>query len=329
MRNATTLLRLYGALLAAVFQVLTSGGCDMQMGALRWAPSEQQKQSAQIGADLTTGLAATGARPESPAAIRAARAARAAATYTGPPDQPVNVEDLLLPERRAWPILEARAAAWKLKEKLQSRAGRVAGAALTELSESVQDAPQVAADAVIHRVRAIVDLWRMTEDVASEIDLPRERPLSAAEQARLDELKKLTDRVTAAADAQGARRPTAGEVSEQLREQVGKVQTEAEKWIATVKDSAPWALSALGLGGGAYALKKRKDAKAAAAERNQAVHDQQTQNRDNTMLLHTLADKLTAQPPPGTSPTPMPIAQADPSATQPPAADEAGPSGTS
>lgn len=79
----------FTALLFAVLAVFSSGCQD----AVRFAPSEQQKQLAWLTNDLAKSIDATGTDAGSPAAKKLVQGTTAAALYYGPPKAPADPTD--------------------------------------------------------------------------------------------------------------------------------------------------------------------------------------------------------------------------------------------
>jgi len=73
----------------AAFFTLAIAGCQ---DGLRFAPSEQQKQSAELTHALATKVNAQGAMPASPATVQLVEGTRAATAYIGRPAIPPNPE---------------------------------------------------------------------------------------------------------------------------------------------------------------------------------------------------------------------------------------------
>ncbi len=284
MRHALLLATGYW-LLATIF--LT--GCNSPFPGMRFSPGEQQKQSAQTADDLAKGADSVGYRPGSPAAATLARSTGPARQYAGEPKNPVDVTPLLEAERGAWALKDDQITAWKLKENLYAGATRIAADGLADLAETIETKGKVAAGDIIHRTAAIVDFYRMTSEFTQKIPIPADKQISVAEQARLDALTDAVDKITAAASAQAARRPTVGEVAEKAEDEA----LDAINRVGSILES--YGLLALlpGAGGVFYAVRKRKAAKAAKAEVEQARIDE-LKARSGEELARREADQVKA-----------------------------------
>lgn len=280
---------------------LLAAGCNSPFPGFRFAPSEPEKQSAQTADDLAAGADSVGYRPGSAAAATLAKSTGPMRTRAGEPKNPVNVGPLIDAERGAWQTKQAQTDAWKLKEGLYARTGRITSAAMADLTELVQTKGKVAASEIIHRVSAICEFQKMTADFTRRIPVPKDRKISAEEQARLDALTEATDRIVAAATEQAARRPTIGEVAEKAEDEaLGAIDR-----VGSILES--YGLLALipGAGGVYYAAKKRKAAKTAQAEADTARHDEANARHaaemvkaDAAEVVSKAMDRLAAAQPP-------------------------------
>jgi hypothetical protein len=255
-----------------------ASGCTMTLPGIRWEPTEQQRQSAQAGADLA-GIAATAGLPPATAASRQlAAAARASASYAGPPSQPLDISDLVPPAiANAWNNLKAQTAAWKLKEAVQARAAESASGLMARVLDDVKGKAQIGVDRVVHRLAALAEYLRLAEDLAAQVPVPPDAAVSAAEQERLDRLDATLKKIAAAADAQANRRPTMGDVADKAMEAADST---LDKIAGFLEAYWPAALAIPGVGGLVYGARKRrqqKDAAAEAADAQQTATDAQSQ----------------------------------------------------
>ncbi len=290
-----------------IFIALLAVGCNGPFPGMRFAPGEDQRRSAQTADDLASGADSVGFRPGSQAAAALAKSTGPARTHAGEPKNPVDVSPLIDAERGAWETRQAQADAWKLKERLYARSGRITSDALADLAELVQTRGKIATSEIIHRAGAICDFQKMTADFTKRIPIPKDRKVSAEEQARLDALTTATDRIVAAASEQAARRPTGKEVLE-------KTAAEADDWIDTVGGLLE-SYGLLGLipaaGGIYYGAKKRKQSRRDKTEAETARHDEANARHAAEMIKADAAevvtkamDRLAAAPPPVETPKP-------------------------
>ena len=237
-------------------------GCGSFAPGFRFAADQEQKQSAQIADDLAGPLAYTGSRPGSPAAKALKRATGPARTYAGEPNEPVDVSDLIAPEIGAWQTKNSQAKAHELKAKIQAETTAMVAESLAGLIERIEGKPKVDADQVVFRIEALGEMARIGQQIAAGIEIPMDVSLSPEEAARLEALDAAVARITAAAGAQAARRPTVSEVAEAAEDQA---LTTIDKVGGALEDYGLLALIP-GAGGVVYAARKRKTAKAAQAE---------------------------------------------------------------
>ena len=302
---------------------LLAVGCNSPFPGMRFAPGEDQKRSAQTADDLAHGADGVGFRPGSQAAAALAKSTGPARTFAGEPKNPVDVSPLIDAERGAWQTKQAQADAWKLKEGLYARSGRITSDALADLAELVQTKGKIAASEIIHRAGAICDFQKMTADFTKRIPVPKDRKISAEEQARLDALTEATDRIVAAAAEQAARRPTIAEVAEKAEDEA----LDTIDRVGSILES--YGLLALipGAGGVYYATKKRKAAKAAKAEAEAARHDEANARHAAEMVKADAAEVVTkamdrlAQAPPLATPRQAAAQPPVASTVEPPKAD--------
>ena len=256
------------ALLVVVLVIpLILAGCGGVLPHFRFAPNEEQKQSAQATGDLAQIAASSGLPPGSAAARQMAAGARTSRFYVGPPKHPIDVTDLVPPAViGAWHAREAKADAHALKSKVLVRTSDVTSEALADLAASMEGQAKIDADQAIYRTHAIVEISKMGAEIADAIPIPGAPQLSAEEAERLSRLDKALEKVQATAAVQAARRPTVAEVADATEDQVlGTIDR-----IGQMADD--YGLLGLVPGGAAvfYAVRKRKQAKEARAESDQA-----------------------------------------------------------
>ena len=251
-----------------LFIMATVSGCDTPVGGLRLAPGEEQKQLSHAGAELAMVANSLGLPPRSAATRHLATAARTGATYTGAPKEPINITDLIPSSvANSWSNLIKRAEAMRLKREIQAKASEMVAADLSDLLTTVQDQAEVAVAGLIHRVRALVSVVNMAEQIAASIPIPDDDKISDAERERLLALDKTLKRIEAAATAQAARRPTIEEVAD-------KATATADTVIGKVGGLLEsYGLLALipGAAGVYYGARKRKQAREAEAEKKIAA----------------------------------------------------------
>jgi len=270
------------AVVLVVCTILT--GCAAPLPGFRFAPGEQQKQLAQAGAELAAVASTSGLPPGSAATRRLADAARTSAAFAGYPSEPVNIEDLVPPSvANAWTASKRKAEAMSLKSAIHAKASEVTTAAMANLLTGIEQKAQVATDGLIARVQAIVDVARMSEQIAEAVPVPGADGISPAEAARLAAINDTLKRVNAAAAAQAARRPTVAEVADKA------VQT-TDTVIGGIGDLLDnYGLLALipGAAGIYYGAKKRTQARRQQSEADQARHDEMNARQRADMAHQT------------------------------------------
>ncbi|HUX15723.1 MAG TPA: hypothetical protein VMW52_04575 [Phycisphaerae bacterium] len=258
-------MRLILCILAAVLCLLLLPGCDLEDMGLRWRATEEVRQSAQVGADLTAALAATGSPPGSAAIRQAANAARVSATYTGPPTQPIDIMDLLTPDTtKAFLVLTAQKDALATRDRVHRRTKTVLSERIAALAGDLAGKAQVSADVVVPQLAALVEVAALGNIIENEIKVPADPGVSESEAAARDALDTALNEAQAAKLAQAARVPTKMEVAEKA---VDTGLGLAEKF--GLDELLYTGLGALGLGGTAVILRQRstnKKATQAAAD---------------------------------------------------------------
>jgi hypothetical protein len=235
-------------------------GCGGVLPGFRMAPAEEQKQTAQVGADLAGVAATSGLPPRSAAAAQMAQAARAGSAYAGPPSEPVDVSDLVPPAiTRAWDLMERRAEALGTRADVLDRTAEVTAEGLAALATDIEGQAKVNADRVVFRAAAIVQGQKIGAELADAIPLPDPLDMTPEEAARLKRLDAALDKLQATAAAQAARRPTAGEVVEAAE---GQALDTLDRVGQALEDYGLLALIP-GAGGVLYAVRKRKVARGA------------------------------------------------------------------
>jgi len=239
--------------ICAICGLLFLAGCEMPLGALRFAPSQEQKQSADAAARLAAVADSQGLPPGSAATARLADSAQAAAIYAGAPASPVDLAALTPPAvRQAWSAREKTAEALQLRANLQAKAGEITARQLGELLAELQDKAKVKTVELLQRAHAIVDSAKAAGELAAAIPIPGQPEFTAAEQARLEALDKTLASLTAIAAAQAGKRPT---VSDAAEEALGQ----ASSWYDTLTTAMPFLLSIPGVAGVGYAVKKGRE----------------------------------------------------------------------
>ena len=214
---------------AVLVLAMAMGGCYGPAPGLRWAPDESQKQAGQIGADLGRAAATHGLPPESAAAQRLAATALAGSRYMGWPDQAVDTAALTPPAvRDAWRIRNEQVDRLRLREKWANKTSELTARGLAELIDECRGQASIAVATMIHRVQAIGELGQAAAEIGQTITVPGEPSISEEEAARLERLDQVVAQITAAAEAQAARRPTVKEAAERTAEHVEDVIGEAE-----------------------------------------------------------------------------------------------------
>jgi len=276
-------------MLATVFVL---SGCGLTLPGVRLAPGEEQRQTAQVARDLAAIADASGLPPQSPASQRLAAAAATASTYAGQPDQAVDV-GALVPEgvRDAWWIRTQQAERRKIREGLYARTTTSISHALAEIAGDIESEAEVAVIRILPRLRAIADAAQLVQEAATEIDVPADPGVSVADQERLEALDAAVTRLTQAAEAQAARRPTAKEVAGQVAEQA----EETMSWLEDVGlDELLYAgLGVAGLGGVGVAVRNHRKRK--TAEKAVEAAGSEAAMRD---LIRDVIAAVKEQPPP-------------------------------
>ena len=284
-------------LLAMLVSATLLAGCNGPMPGFRFAPGEEQKQSAQTADDLGKGGAYVGFPPGSPAATALARSTGPARAYAGEPKRPVDVGPLINAAAGTWKTKDDQITAWKLKENLHARAGNITALAMSDLAEFVQTRKKINSAEIIQRVGAIVGFNKMTAEFTQGIPIPADKQISAAEQARLDALTAAVDKITTAAAEAASARPTFDDVEDEALDTIDQ--------IGNILES--YGLLALipGAGGVFYAARKRKAAKTAQAEAETARHDEANARHaaemvkaDAAEVVSKAMDRLAAAQPP-------------------------------
>lgn len=238
-------------------------GCGGIVPGFRFAPAEEQKQTAQVSADLAGVAATSGLPPRSAAAAQMAEAARAGSAYTGPPLEPVDVSDLVPPAiTRAWDLMERRAEALGTRADVLDRTAEITAEGLADLASDIEGQVKVNADRVVFRAAAIVQGQKIGAELADAIPLPDPLDMTPEEAARLKRLDAALKNIQATAAAQAARRPTTGEVLEAAEDQALDTM---DRVVGALEDYGILALIP-GAAGVALAIRKRKQAKEATED---------------------------------------------------------------
>lgn len=260
------------AAIVFVLCLAASCGCDGQAAGLRFAPGEAQKQNAQAARDIAGVADAAGLPPGSPATARLADATAAAAAYAGEPKTRVDVAPLVAGARDAWATLKAQADAYALKSKLAGKAGAVQARQLSAVASdwrALKAKGKALADELLPRLQAVIELGKMSDELASSIPVPRAEltPEQAENQRMID---AALAQITATAQEAAAARPTLGDVGDNVVKAVADASVKAKGWGATIGGVVEdWSgliagITAGGIGIGYGVRHKRKAAKAAA-----------------------------------------------------------------
>ena len=261
------------SLLAAIVLL---AGCDMQMAGLRLAPDETQKQAADAADALAGRLAVTGARPGSAATKALAKMTRPATVYAGAPSTPLELEALADIEANVWKRKDDAITAARLRDDLRGRAMKIVTTRLADFSDVLADS-KIGATAILDRFAAVATVAQMADELAEVVPDPAPVNLSPEAKAIADAATAAVDRISKAANAAAANaKPDLGTVVDKGLDSVEKT---LDKAVA-VKDRAVGfvdqygtelvsVLSLFGLGAGGYAVKKKRDAGKAQAERDE------------------------------------------------------------
>ncbi|HUX17169.1 MAG TPA: hypothetical protein VMW52_11900 [Phycisphaerae bacterium] len=257
--------------LAFAAALLLLPGCLEDIG-IRWMPSEEIRQSAQAGADLSAVLAHTGTPPGSVAARQAAALTRTASTYAGPPSQPIDLTDLLTKDTTdAWRTTQEQKTALATRDRVRRRTTDLARSQMETLAAHVAGLgkPTVNADRIVPELCALAQTLAIADAITEEIVIPPDPSLSPEQAATQKALEAKVAAYREIANKQGARPPTVSEVAERVGD---KVMDTAE---GLGLDTFLYAgLSAIGLGGVGVAVQQRrakKKAEQAAADAQAAT----------------------------------------------------------
>ncbi len=260
-------------LVVVLVALLILAGCGGVLPGFRMAPAEEQKQTAQVGADLAGVAATSGLPPRSAAAAQMAHAARAGSAYAGPPSEPVDVSDLVPPAvTRAWDLMERRAEALGIRADVLDRTAEMTAEGLADLAADIEGQAKVNADRVVFRAAAIVQGQKIGAELADAIPLPDPLDMTPEEAARLKRLDAALDKLQVTAAAQAARRPTTGEVVEAAE---GQALDTLDRVGQVLEDYGLLGLVP-GAAGVLYAVRKRKQAKDSRADSEQAREGEKT-----------------------------------------------------
>ena len=266
-----------GLFLLAAAVILAPGCADMTVAGLRLAPDETQKQAAQGADDLAAQLIATGARPGSPASRALAKMTRPSMVYAGAPKTPLNMDALAQIEAGQWAYKDDQVKTARLRSDLRARAMGVATVRLASLAEDIAK-PDAKPAQIADRMGAVAEVAQMTDQVASAIPDPR-----SPDETRSPEVDKLAaatteavDKLSTIASGLAGKRPDAAMVIDKTLDAADKTAAKAvetiERGVGLYEKYAPeiiTILGAFGIGAGGYAVKKRRDAGKARAERDE------------------------------------------------------------
>jgi len=273
--------KLCGSLACAVLilasPLLISGCADMTIAGLRLAPGEEQRQSAQGADDLASQLIASGARPGSAAAKALARMTRPAAAYAGPPKNPLDVDPLAAVEAGQWAFKDDQVKTARLRSDLRARAMGIASVRLSSLAEDIAK-PDAKPGQIADRMGAVAEVAQMTDQVAAAIPEPR-----SPDDTRSPEVDKLAaataeavGKLSAIAGEMAASRPDVSTVIDKAMDSADKTAAKAvetmQRGVGIYERYAPEIMAILGtfgIGAGGYAVKKKRDAGKAQAERDE------------------------------------------------------------
>ena len=260
-------------LLAAIVLL---AGCDMQMAGLRLAPDETQKQAADAADALAGRLAVTGARPGAAATKALAKMTRPAAVYAGAPSTPLELEALADIEANVWKRKDDAIAAARLRDSLRRRAMEIVTTRLADFSDVLADS-KIGAAAILDRFAAVATVAQMADELADAVPDPAPVNLSPEAKAIADATIAAVERISKAANAAAASaKPDLGTVVDKGLDSVEKTLDKAvavkDRAIGFVDQYGTELVSILGLfglGAGGYAVKKKRDAGKAQAERDE------------------------------------------------------------
>jgi|GEM_PF-3929904 len=269
------------AAILLISPLLVSGCADMTIAGLRLAPGEEQRQSAQGADDLAAQLIATGARPGSAASKALARMTRPAAAYAGPPKNPLDVAPLAAVEAGQWAYKDDQVKTARLRSDLRARAMGIASVRLSSLAEDIAK-PEAKPAQIADRMGAVAEVAQMTDQVAAAIPEPR-----SPDDTRSPEVDKLAaatadavDKLSAIAGQMAASRPDASTVVDKVMDSADKTAAKAvetmQRGVGIYERYAPEIMAILGtfgIGAGGYAVKKKRDAGKAQAERDEVKAD--------------------------------------------------------
>ena len=275
MKRPHTMIQTIIGTLLPIAVVLTPG-CDLQMAGLRLAPDETQKQAADAADALAGRLAVTGARPGAAATKALAKMTRPAAVYAGAPSTPLELEALADIEANVWKRKDDAIAAARLRDDLRRRAMKIVTTRLAEFSDVLADS-KIGAAAILDRFAAVATVAQMADELAETVPDPAPVTLSPEAKAIADATIAAVERISKAANAAAASaKPDLGTVVDKGLDSVEKTLDKAvavkDRAIGFVDQYGTELVSILGLfglGAGGYAVKKKRDAGKAQAERDE------------------------------------------------------------
>ena len=273
-RHHTMIQTILGTLLPIA--VVLTPGCDLQMAGLRLAPDETQKQAADAADALAGRLAVTGARPGAAATKALAKMTRPGAVYAGAPSTPLELESLADIEAGIWKRKDDAIAAARLRDDLRRRAMEIVTTRLAGFSDVLANS-KIGATAILDRFAAVATVAQMANQLAEVVPDPAPVNLSPEAKAIADAATAAADRISKAANAAAASaKPDLGTVVDKGLDSVEKTLDKAvavkDRAIGFVDQYGTELVSILGLfglGAGGYAVKKKRDAGKAQAERDE------------------------------------------------------------
>ncbi|HOD84908.1 MAG: hypothetical protein BWX88_05126 [Planctomycetes bacterium ADurb.Bin126] len=266
--NARTLVyrTLWAALMAAGLLALIPmlgylSGCNTPVPGLRLAPEEEQKQAAQVVRDTASGGALVGIPPGSDAAKMLRQSAAPAASYMGPPRNPVDVTAALVTAGEQWKVMEAKLAALAIRERIGQETAAACKTALAQLVARIAEAKKTVRPMdILPIAQAIARMEEIGRKVQSSVVVP-DSQLTDAERESSGRLAAAVESITTVADMLASRQATLGDVGDKAADAITNAADKAAGWIDQVTSNPTIAslVTALGLGGvgGGLVLRSR------------------------------------------------------------------------
>jgi hypothetical protein len=263
---------------------------------LRFAPNEAGKQAATAANQLSQRLAATGAAPGDPGLAALSMYTQPAASYAGPPADPLNVAPLAEASRGKWPALEQANTMLELRDRWSRKIAEAVSNSVTALAIKIampEEGKTIGRQAVVDELSALQLVSVMAIEFADEIKIP-EGPKTSQElrdqiaAAQADSLDMLL-----AANKAAAMRPSGRDVANEVVDQTNGVLDYAGELIEA-NPGLTTLLGLAGLGGGGTWLRTRSKRRR-GEEIELARADERKTNETNTLRSELTAASILLQ----------------------------------